>query len=119
MNNQQRLELIRQKEQLIREAKSLISEQEDAVRVLKAEIVGEMRECGVLSEEFGDFIISRRKGSLSVSVQSPDKLPHNLRTENITYTPNKKAIKEILQAGSKVDGASLVRGDETLVVRRK
>lgn len=61
--------------------------------------------------------LSRVKGRESVEVTDEAALPKKLWKEKVTRSPNKAAIKDLLQAGLPVPGAQLVVGDETLQVR--
>lgn len=51
--------------------------------------------------------VSFRK-SEAVEIDDEALLPHELKTEKITYTPNKTAIKEAIKAGQEISGARLV-----------
>lgn len=51
--------------------------------------------------------VSFRK-SEAVEIEDESLLPPELKTEKITYTPNKTAIKEAIKAGQEISGARLV-----------
>lgn len=51
--------------------------------------------------------VSFRK-SEAVEIMDEALLPPELKTEKITYTPNKTAIKEAIKAGQEIPGAQLV-----------
>ena len=51
--------------------------------------------------------VSFRK-SEAVEIEDETLLPPELKTEKITYTPNKTAIKEAIKAGQEIPGAQLV-----------
>ena len=59
--------------------------------------------------------VSRRKGSMSVQIVSPDDVPSQLC--RITRTPDKTAIKRQIEAGEDVPGARLERGADGVTVR--
>jgi hypothetical protein len=61
--------------------------------------------------------VSRRAGAVSVKITDEEDIPSQMMIEKITYTPDKKAIKAQLDAGEKVPGAELVRGEETIMIR--
>ncbi len=61
--------------------------------------------------------ISRRAGSISVSITEESVIPSQLM--KTTVFPDKSEIKKQLQAGEVVPGAELVRGPDTVSVRVK
>lgn len=61
--------------------------------------------------------ISRRSGSMSVSITDEKSIPSQLC--KTTVTPDKTAIKKQLEAGEIVPGAELVRGADGITVRVK
>lgn len=46
--------------------------------------------------------------SEAVEIEDEGMLPLEMKTEKITYTPNKTAIKEAIKAGQEISGAKLV-----------
>jgi len=61
--------------------------------------------------------ISRRTGSVSVLVTDETEIPTQLTVTKTVTSPDKKAIKAMLDAGEVVPGAELQRGDDTVTVR--
>lgn len=61
--------------------------------------------------------VSLRQGSYSVLITDEDAIPTQLC--KITKTPDKAAIKKLLDAGEHIDGAELLRGPITVSVRMK
>jgi hypothetical protein len=59
--------------------------------------------------------ISRRAGIMSVHIANADDVPTQLC--RVTRTPDKTAIKKLLDAGEEVPGASLERGADGVTVR--
>lgn len=61
--------------------------------------------------------VSRRKTPVSVIVEgNPQSLPSQYRTETITYSANKAAIKDALLSGAEIPGCHLVQG-EAIAIR--
>lgn len=58
-----------------------------------------------------------RAGSISVVIDSENLLPDDLVDVSTIVAPDKKKIKEAIEAGEKVEGAPLETGPETLQVR--
>jgi len=66
--------------------------------------------------ELVEATLSVRKGSTSVEIIDPNDLPSQLC--RVVFQPDKKAIKEHIEAGEDVPGARLVVGDEGLTIKR-
>lgn len=69
---------------------------------------------------FGDQLvgiteIKTRKSSV-VTVVAPEKLDEKYTTKKLTITPDKKAIKDAIKAGEKVEGA-IIQERKKLVIR--
>jgi len=62
--------------------------------------------------------VSRRSGSLSVSITDEASIPTQLTTTKTITSPDKAAIKKQIEAGETVPGAELVRGEDGVTVRR-
>ncbi|ENU3061654.1 siphovirus Gp157 family protein [Escherichia coli] len=58
-----------------------------------------------------------RKGSLSVVIDNVDQLPDDLVDIATVIAPDKKKIKEAIEAGLEIKGAHLETGAESLQVR--
>ena len=61
--------------------------------------------------------VSKRKGVESIVIIDEEKIPTQLC--NVVTSPDKSAIKRLLQQGEMIDGAELTRGSETISIRRK
>ena len=61
--------------------------------------------------------VSKRKGVESLAITDETKIPSQLC--NVVTSPDKSAIKKLLQQGEIIDGAELTRGSETISIRRK
>lgn len=61
--------------------------------------------------------VSKRKGVESIVITDEEKIPTQLC--NVVTSPDKSAIKRLLQQGEMIDGAELTRGSETVSIRRK
>lgn len=65
----------------------------------------------------GLFKLSVRAGSKSVQIVDSEKLSDEFIQTKVTFTPDKKAIKERLKAGEDVDGAVMVTGERSLSIK--
>jgi hypothetical protein len=81
----------------------------------KAAMLAVIDAAGVKKVERPCATVSRREGSVSVQITSPDDIPTQLC--KVTRTPDKSAIKRQLDAGEAVPGAELVRGSPGVTVR--
>ena len=61
--------------------------------------------------------VSRRAGSVSVVIENEDEIPSQMMTVKTTSAPDKKAIRQHLEAGETVPGARLRRAPETVTIR--
>lgn len=61
--------------------------------------------------------VSKRKGVESIVITDEEKIPTQLC--NVVTSPDKSAIKRLLQQGEIIDGAELTRGSKTISIRRK
>lgn len=61
--------------------------------------------------------ISRRAGSVGVEIVNEADIPSQLLTVKTTTAPDKKAIRDQLEAGEDVPGARLTRGPDGVTVR--
>lgn len=75
----------------------------------KAEELKEWLSMALGGQKFSTWrcAVSFRK-SEAVEIEDETLLPPELKTEKITYTPNKTAIKEAIKAGQDIPGAQLV-----------
>lgn len=58
-----------------------------------------------------------RKGSQSVNVLNADNIPAEYIETKVQQVPDKTAIKNALKAGEKVEGAELVTGESSLIIK--
>ena len=68
-----------------------------------------------LKTTFNTFTV--RKGSVSVVIDNVDQLPDELVDVATIVAPDKKKIKEAIEAGAEIKGAHLEVGSESLQVR--
>lgn len=61
--------------------------------------------------------VSKRKGVDKIVITDEEKIPTQLC--NVVTSPDKGAIKRLLQQGEIIDGAELTKGSETISIRRK
>lgn len=106
------LEMLVNEEKRIKELKS---QKQNEVSRLKQQLKLAMQNAGMAKIDVGLFKVSTRKGVDSVNVIDQDKLPSQfLKT---TVAPDKTAIKAALKAGEKLDGAELVAGESSLIIK--
>jgi len=84
---------------------------------IDAQIKSELKDNGIISTETGKYKITLRKSMPSILIEDVDALPDAFVT--ITRTPNKPAIKEALDNGIFVEGAYVIYGDESILIKRK
>lgn len=63
------------------------------------------------------FTLSISKGRKSVKIDDDSKIPDNFLNIKTVSTPDKKAIKEAIESGRIVPGASLVVGEPSLTIK--
>lgn len=63
------------------------------------------------------FTLSISKGRKSVKIEDDNKIPANFLNIKTVSTPDKKAIKEAIESGQIVSGASLVVGESSLTIK--
>lgn len=106
------LEMLVNEEKRIKELKT---QKQNEVSRLKQQLKLAMQNAGMAKIDVGLFKVSTRKGVDSVNVIDQDKLPSQfLKT---TVAPDKTAIKAALKAGEKLDGAELVTGESSLIIK--
>lgn len=84
----------------------------------KAAVVQAMQAAGVRKIEAPDFTLSLRNVPPTVQITDEAALPEGFVTTKITRAPDKRALKEALQAGEAIPGATLGNGGVGLTVRR-
>ncbi|EDW2260597.1 siphovirus Gp157 family protein [Salmonella enterica subsp. enterica] len=105
---------------LIEEVKRLnarIKTCDNKIKNLKSYALLSMLTAGLktLKTTFNTFSV--RKGSVSVVIDNVDQLPDELVDVATVVAPDKKKIKEAIEAGTDVKGAHLEIGAESLQVR--
>ena len=63
------------------------------------------------------FTLSISKGRKSVKIDDESKIPAEFINIKTVATPDKKAIKEAIEAGQEVSGAALVVGEPSLSIK--
>jgi len=76
-----------------------------------------MEKSGVTKIEWPFFTASIRKGSESVEIESSELLPDEYVTVEVVEKADKNAIKRDLRAGKEINGAKLVRGANTIIIK--
>lgn len=85
----------------------------------RAQMLKVLDAVGVKKLERPRATISRRAGSLSVRITDEASVPTQLCTVKTITSPDKKAIREQIEAGELVPGAELAVGAEGVTVRVK
>lgn len=115
IKNEQHLEVA-----LKAEAKSLSDRAKasaNRVKNLKAYLASAMETMETKSINAGVHALTVRKGSQSVEIQDVDKLPSEFVEYETTVKADKNLIKEKLKLGQTVEGATLVTGKSTLLIK--
>ena len=83
----------------------------------KKRVIGRiLRAANVKKMERPEATVSVRDGNLSVAITDEKDVPSQLCRVVTTTSPDKVAIKKQLQAGERVPGAEMVRGDDIVTV---
>ena len=94
--------------------KKTISNRQDQ---LKEYLRYNMIESGITKIDCPYFKISLRKATKSVQVDDVDSLPDEYVTVKTVISPDKNAIAKALKSGEEVNGASLVDGQQSLIIK--
>jgi hypothetical protein len=92
---------------------SFESQEED----LRSSLRHAMEETGVLNHKGIEATVFIGTKPPSVKVEAVEMLPEEYTTINIDIRPNKELIKEALQAGVEIEGATLITGLPMLTIR--
>lgn len=84
---------------------------------LKEYLRHNMIESGISKIDCPYFKISLRKAAKSVQVDDADLLPDEYVTIKTVISPDKNAIAKALKNGVEVNGASLVDGKQSLIIK--
>ena len=93
--------------------KVIINRQESLREYLRYNMV----QSGIKKIECPLFNITLRKGLQKVSIDDESKVPDDLINVKTTITADKKEILKRLKAGEEIPGASMINGEETLMIR--
>ncbi len=107
-------------ERLREESKSLSDRAkacENRVENIKAYMASCIETMEVKSITAGVHKLSVRKGSQSVQINDAEKLPSEFVEYVTNLKPNKKYISEQLKLGKVIDGAELVTGKPSLLIK--
>lgn len=80
------------------------------VEQMKAYLLHNMQACQIKKIDGPEFSLSVRDNPASVVILDPAELPPELMVEKVSHSPDKRAIKERIEAGEVVPGARLERG---------
>lgn len=72
---------------------------------------------GLTRLDAGTVVFSLRPGVSSLSITNEEAIPFDYKTEEITVSIDKAALKRALEAGTTVAGAELVTGESFVVTR--
>jgi hypothetical protein len=84
---------------------------------LREYLLHNMEVSGITKIECPLFTASIRKGSESVEIENEDSLPDEFIKVEVVTKPDKNAIKAALKSGKDVNGAKLIRGANTIVIK--
>ncbi|HDL7645964.1 siphovirus Gp157 family protein [Yersinia enterocolitica] len=90
---------------------------ENKVRQLKKYILDCLLAAGKDGLKTANNTFTAKKGSISVVIDNESLLPDDLVDTAVITAPNKKAIKQAIEAGIEVSGAHLETGPRILQVR--
>ncbi|NUL36598.1 siphovirus Gp157 family protein [Kosakonia sacchari] len=90
---------------------------DNQVKNLKAYVLSCLQAAELKSFKTERNTLSVRKGSVSVVIDNEDLLPDELVDVTTIVAPDKKKIKEAIEAGQEIKGAHLEIGAESLQVR--
>jgi hypothetical protein len=105
--------IARQIDELAARAKRI----EDRARAKRRTLGLILNAAGMKKAERPRGTVSVRPGNLSVRIVAEEDIPSQLMREKITRAPDKAAIKAQIEAGERVPGAELVRGDDVVTIR--
>jgi hypothetical protein len=86
---------------------------------LRAALLQAMGAVGLKSYKDAEFTAAVRYGQARVQITDPDALPAGLVTETVTRKPHRVAIRDALEAGKTIPGATLDNGPPVLTIRNK
>jgi hypothetical protein len=84
---------------------------------LRDYLLHNMEAAGITKIECPLFTASLRKGVESVEIESESLLPDEFVSAEVVTKPDKKAIKQAIQSGQSVPGASIKCGATTIVIK--
>lgn len=84
---------------------------------LREYLLYNMEKSGITKIECPQFTASLRKGVESVEIQDQNRLPDDYVSVEVVEKPDKAAIKRDLKAGKEIQGATLVRGATTIIIK--
>jgi hypothetical protein len=84
---------------------------------LRDYLLHNMEAAGITKIECPLFTASLRKGVESVEIKNESLLPDEFVSVEVVTKPDKKAIKQAIQSGQEVPGASIKSGATTIVIK--
>jgi hypothetical protein len=84
---------------------------------LRDYLLHNMEAVGITKIECPLFTASLRKGVESVEIENESLLPDEFVSAEVVTKPDKKAIKQAIQSGQSVPGASIKRGATAIVIK--
>lgn len=98
----------------LQERKSVITNRKQSLRDY---LLRNMEASGITKIDCPLFTATIRKGLESVQIDDESKIPDEFVKVEVVTKSDKTAIKKALQAGQDVNGALLVRGANTIVIK--
>lgn len=90
---------------------------ENRKKKLREYLLYNMEKSGISKIECPFFTASIRKGVESVEIESQCDLPDEYVKVEVIESADKNAIKRDLKAGKEINGAKLVRGANTIIIK--
>lgn len=84
---------------------------------LREYLLHNMETSGITKIECALFTASLRKGIESVEIENESLLPDEFISVEVVTKPDKKAIKQAIQSGQQVPGATIKRGATSIVIK--
>lgn len=84
---------------------------------LRDYLLHNMEAAGITKIECPLFTASLRKGVESIEIENESLLPNEFVSAEVVIKPDKKAIKQAIQSGQSVPGASIKLGATTIVIK--
>ena len=96
---------------------TLESQKKNEIKRVKQTLITGLSNAERSNFDVGTFKGHIRKGVQSVKILNADNIPAEYIETKVEQVPDKTAIKAALKAGEKLDGAELVTGESSLIIK--